>query len=196
MMKNCDQSFVVKVAIQANPVAEATNPSVDLTVYFESLCPDSIRCVVISSCDLHFFSSCDLHFCKPHICHMHQMCQNCQPSVNKSWIIHAFLCITLYNLPCLEIYFCKPSTPHFTQLHSTPKKINFRCFVAKSVLQFTHFLVSNFELKMVLVSKKMTNDLDLINTFLTGLSATTCLLHGDCLAPIWGSPTNHLAKLQ
>ena len=40
---NCDQSFVAKVAIQANPVVEATNPSVDLTVYFESLCPDSIR---------------------------------------------------------------------------------------------------------------------------------------------------------
>ena len=45
---NCDQSFVAKVAIQANPVVEATNPSVDLTVYFESLCPDSIRCVAIS----------------------------------------------------------------------------------------------------------------------------------------------------
>jgi len=36
--------LLLPVAIQANPV-EATNPSVDLAVYFESLCPDSIRFV-------------------------------------------------------------------------------------------------------------------------------------------------------
>ena len=43
--------FLEKVFIRANPVA-ATNPSVDLAVYFESLCPDSIR----SGWDFHMLS--------------------------------------------------------------------------------------------------------------------------------------------
>ena len=65
--------FLEKVFIRANPV-EATSPSVDLAVYFESLCPDSIRSgwdFVISSCDLQFwFSSFDLHLglCKTQVC--------------------------------------------------------------------------------------------------------------------------------
>ena len=43
--------FLEKVFIRANPVA-ATSPSVDLAVYFESLCPDSIR----SGWDFHMLS--------------------------------------------------------------------------------------------------------------------------------------------
>ena len=49
LISNCDRFLLEKVAIQASPV-EASNPSVDLAVYFESLCPDSIKC----SSDLTF----------------------------------------------------------------------------------------------------------------------------------------------
>ena len=49
-------------------------------------------------------------------------------------------------------------SPRLKRAFNYGQEANIRCFVAKSVLsQFTHFLVSNFELEMSAGVKKLTN---------------------------------------